>query len=284
MFNTFTTENSENKKINGTNPFDSALSSTDPFGISTTMKLSESSEKFDDNPFNTQPTNNTSVRPRSGKEALSSSNWLAYQHSMDEANLDSIDDLHDTSLITQTNNINLNNPFLTSTTSSTNQSSNTTLPNFPADFFSDVNTGSTKASKNPFDALDENPSSDDPFGFNQTTVSSSTNTMTTNNNFTNASEFGLSTGTEKSISEAAFSHPMSMGITPQASTNTSGAQTTSDSKQNNEFLDWFTQTGEFTHGNDFKTTDKNKPTAMKNTADVFGHIYRPPQSLSTLRT
>lgn len=265
MFNAFDTDTNENKKINGTNPFDS---STDPFGISNTMKISESSEKFDDNPFNTQSTNDTSIRPRSGKEALSSSNWLAYQHSMDEAHLDSIEDLHETSLISQTTTINLNNPFLVST-----MSNNTTFPtDFPI---------SNKTSKNPFDIFDDNPSVDDPFGLNQSKISSSANAIF-QDNFTDASKFHLPSGSEKSISEAAFSHPISMGMTPQASSNTSGAQITSDSKLNNQYLDWFAQSEEFLPSNDSKTIPKIDSNPLKNTSDSFGYGHRPPQSLATL--
>ena len=55
MFNTFadvfSSDENNTKKMNGTNPFDLPSSTTDPFGISSDMKLSESSEKFDDNPF-----------------------------------------------------------------------------------------------------------------------------------------------------------------------------------------------------------------------------------------
>ncbi|CAF0742220.1 unnamed protein product [Didymodactylos carnosus] len=64
----------------------------DPFGVSGNIKLSASSQKFDDVPFTTdnfatvsndaKATENDdeeSVRPRSGKEALLSTNWAAYQ-------------------------------------------------------------------------------------------------------------------------------------------------------------------------------------------------------------
>jgi hypothetical protein len=75
-----------------TNPFE-LTSTKDPFGVSTTMSLSQSSEKFDSQPFSMSTSNiERTPRCRSGKDALSSSNWLAYQHSMDEANLDLLDD------------------------------------------------------------------------------------------------------------------------------------------------------------------------------------------------
>ena len=91
MFNTV-----DETHLNGTtNPFDV---STDPFGISTTNDSTttfSTTNQFDDQPFAPIPSSKDStklVRPRSGKDALLSNNWLAYQHSMDEANLDSYDE------------------------------------------------------------------------------------------------------------------------------------------------------------------------------------------------
>ena len=101
MINTFSdvfnSDENHSRKLNGTaatNPFE--LSSTaDPFGISGEMNLSAAENKFDDQPFPIAVKREKPVRVRSGKDALSSSNWLAYQHSMDEANLDSSEDLQD---------------------------------------------------------------------------------------------------------------------------------------------------------------------------------------------
>jgi hypothetical protein len=260
MFNTFAdafnTDGNTTKKMNGTNPFDSPSSTTDPFGISSDMKISESSEKFDDNPFKTT---DTSVRPRSGKEALSSSNWLAYQHSMDEANLDSIEDLQEASLITQTNNINLKNPFLVSTTDNTSQ-------NFTTDFLSNSNTNSTINSKNPFEDFDQNSAAYDPFGLNQTNTSTAfTTKVTESDSFTDIS---------KSNQNQTFA---SQPIVPP-----------SNSEVNNQFMDWFTQPDNFTSGIDSKkaeSTAKNDINAINNNnnTDFFGSTHRTPQLLSTLR-
>ena len=250
MFNTFAdafnTDGNNTKKMNGTNPFDSPSSTTDPFGISSDMKISESSEKFDDNPFKTP---DTSVRPRSGKEALSSSNWLAYQHSMDEAHLDSIEDLQEASLITQTNNINLKNPFSVST--------DNTSQNFTTDFQSN----STINSKNPFADFDQNSSAYDPFGLNQSNTSKVT-------------ESDSSTDLSKSTQNQTFS---SQPIIPSSN----------NSEVNNQFMDWFTQPDNFTSGIDSKTIEssaKNDISAINNNnTDFFGSTYRSPQILSTLR-
>ena len=124
MLNTFADvfgDESSSRPVNGsTNPFDIS-SNEDPFGISTTMKLSQSSEKFDGNPFAVEPTVKKSVRPRSGKDALSSTNWLAYQHSMDEANLDPTDDLPEPARVAAPEIINPLNPFSDPTTSSSSE-------------------------------------------------------------------------------------------------------------------------------------------------------------------
>ena len=191
MFNTFTdvfnTDENETKKMNGTNPFD-LPSTTDPFGISSNMILPESSEKFDDNPFIVDTNNPKSIRPRSGKEALSSANWIAYQHSMDEANSDPSEDLQEKSLVTQSNSVNPNNPFSVLSISNTNQSqtspfddlfgvdikSNTVLPNenqSSYDFldFNQINTSSHSATN-----LAESNNSTDISKTDQNTTASST--------------------------------------------------------------------------------------------------------------
>jgi len=159
MFNEFDTNENSTKKSNGTNPFD--LSPTDPFSISSTENLA-------DNPFvvQTNAEKSSTVRPRSGKEALSSSNWLAYQHSMDEANLDSNEPL------------NVNNPFSmldTETTTTNNSSDNVPAQNFNMDFL--------------FDSNSANPFTNDPFGLNANSSNENsqnqTNTTAVNSGFDN---------------------------------------------------------------------------------------------------
>lgn len=294
MFNTFadvfnTDENNTNK-INGTNPFDLPSSTTDPFGISSNMKISESSEKFDDNPFNINANNNNnnnnkSVRPRSGKEALSSSNWLAYQHSMDEANLDPTEDLQASSLITQPNNV--NNPFaISTTTSNTNQLNELTSQNFPTDLLFDTNNESSISSINPFVNPDENSSPYDLFGFNQANASlTSTAKDVENDSKTDVPKINqtttssLSMTTKSPITEIASSH------TTPTSDILDAPATTSNSAPDNQFLDWLTQSDNFISDVNPKINEsskKNDTNTNKNTDDHFGSIFRQAQTLSTL--
>ncbi|CAF5228670.1 unnamed protein product, partial [Rotaria magnacalcarata] len=132
MFSTFAdvfgSDDNETKKLNSTkDPFASSLSATvDPFGISSDMKLSASSQRFDDSPFVVETVNEQSDRSHNGKETLSSLNWNAYQNSSNERTSDSattFDPLEDipnktTGLsinnnnnITHSKSINLMNPF-----------------------------------------------------------------------------------------------------------------------------------------------------------------------------
>jgi hypothetical protein len=310
MFNTFTDvfNDDENNRIkmNGTNPFDLPSSTTDPFGISSTMKISESSEKFDDNSFIINTNNDKSIRPRSGKEALSSPNWLAYQHSMDEANLDSVEDLQDTSLITQSNNVNLNNPFLISTIPSANQSKEITSQNFPTDLLFDADIDSNTVppiiSVNPFANPDQNSSPYDLFGLNQTTASltlltkviesdSKTDMLKTNQNKISSSSL---TNTS-SIPEVASSHSLPTNVAPLVSSNISGTQattlpimtgTTSNSAHDDEFLDWLTQSDNLMSSVAPKQNEPSKKKDIysnKSNEDLFGSIYRQPQTLATVR-
>lgn len=195
MFNTFAnafdTDDSSRRQSNGTNPFDlSPSTSTDPFGISSTNKTTENSA---DNPFVVQTNTDKSVRPRSGKEALSSSNWLAYQHSMDEANLDSNDDLSDTSVINQSQPLNINNPFATLT--DTNSSDNATAQNFAMNFMFDSN------SENPFANI---TTTNDPFGLNSNDLSTATTTTAKfdeNSNFSSEQNLTNNSGFNNQFSD-----------------------------------------------------------------------------------
>jgi len=285
MFNTFSdvfnTDENNAKKMNGTNPFDLPSSTTDPFGISSSMKISESSEKFDDNPFILNKNNDKSVRPRSGKEALSSSNWLAYQHSMDEANLDSTEELQDTSLITQSNKVNLNNPFSISTTSNIDQSQETISQNFPIDLLFQTNINIS--SGNPFGNLDQNPSPYDPFGLNQANASSTSSSKivesdskTDMSKINQTKTFLPSTTTKSSIPEGTASHSTPINATPL----------TSHSAHDNQFVDWFTQSDNLMSGVDSKLNEPLKTNDIntnKGVEDLFGSIHRQPQTLATLR-
>jgi hypothetical protein len=254
MFNTFTdafsTDGNNTNKMNGTNPFDlpsSSTTTTDPFGISSSTKLAESSEKFDDNPFIVDANNTKSVRPRSGKEALSSSNWLAYQHSMDEANLDPLEDLQEKSLITQPNSVNPNNPF--SISPNTNQSETS-----PFDQLFDAN--------DTILPTNQNQSSYDFLDFNQINTSSSSSTVPLENN--------SSTALPKS----------NQNITSPSSLPTNTIPPTSNPSYNDQFLDWFTQSDDPKLNGSLKKIDIN---SVKSTEDPFGSVYRHPSALATLR-
>jgi len=285
MFNTFSdvfnTDENNTKKMNGTNPFDLPSSTTDPFGISSSMKISESSEKFDDNPFILNKNNDKSVRPRSGKEALSSSNWLAYQHSMDEANLDSTEDLQDTSLITQSNKVNLNNPFSISTTSNTDQSKETISQNFPIDLLFETNININ--SGNPFSNLDQNPLPYDLFGLNQANASSTSSSKVVESD----SKTDMSKINQNKTSSSSMTTKSSIPeVTSSHSTPINAAPLTSHSVHDNQFVDWFTQSDNLMSDVDSKLNEpskKNDINTNKNTDDLFGSIYRQPQTLATLR-
>ena len=298
MFNAFNIDENDVKMTNGTNPFDIPSPTTDPFGIARDTKIPEASTGFNDNPFHMNKSNDTSIRPRSGKDALSSSNWLAYQHSMDEANLDSIEDLQDTSLITQTNNVNLNNPFSISTMPNTNQSNDITSQNFPMDLLFDtkidLNTVPTGNSKNPFANPEQNSSSYDPFGLHQTNTSVTASSG--NDSIIDASKpnqnqiFSSSSTTEKPLPQATITSaaPLTVlntfGQSPVASQEISDV--TSITGFNNQFADWFSQSDNFMSSIDRKTTEtstQNDMNRVKNTGDVFGNFSRPAATLSTLR-
>lgn len=293
MFNTFAdvfnVDENNSTKMNGSNPFDLPSSTADPFGISNNMKISESSEKFDDNPFNINTTNNSdSVRPRSGKDALSSSNWLAYQHSMDEANLDSTEDLQDSSLITQSNNVNLNNPFLISTTAASaadnNQSKELTSQNFATDFLFDtnINSGTTSStnSMNPFANSDQTKTPYDLFDFNQLNESlTSTPKVIENDSKTDVSKANQN----KTSSSSMTTKSSITEITPSQSTPTT--TTSLNTAFDNQFVDWFSQSDNITNSVDLKLNEplkKNDINTNKNTDDLFGSLLRQAQALSTL--
>ncbi|CAF1145777.1 unnamed protein product [Adineta steineri] len=257
MFNTFanvfSVDENNTKKMESNNPFDdlpSSTSTTDPFGISlNTMKLSESSEKFDDNPFLISTNNDKSVRPRSGKEALSSSNWLAYQHSMDEANLDQVDDFQDKSFITESNSTNNFNPFDISTISNTDQTNGTIFQSSPMDFLFDVNTDSNQVSTTTA-TTNSNQLSYDFLDFNPADTSISTKTENVNS-LTDISK--IESTTTSSSAQLTSSNEINT-IQEPVSTGT----------YDDQFLGWLTQTADSISGTDLK---QNKVT------EDFGNIY-----------
>lgn len=256
MLNTFTdafgTDGDNSNKTSSSNPFDLPLSGTiDPFGISTNMKLSESSEKFDDNPFNFDTNKDATVRPRSGKEALSSSNWLAYQHSMDEANFDLLENDKGKSLVTESTSVNPMNPFL-NTTSTTNQAA---LQSSSIDLLFDINvdqnttlqTGSNQVSTNPF----LNHSSND-----QNKTSKSLSETQLGNNIDNIFSSPLSTKPIHSteIKDSTCNTALLDLLPAKANTNTN---TTSNSTYNDQLLDWLITSDNTISNQNSKINDKN---------------------------
>ena len=135
MFNTV----DESHRNGATNPFDC---STDPFGISSTDSPAfPAPNQFDDQPFV------AAVRPRSGKDALLSTNWLAYQHSMDEANLDADDETTSVSVP-----ISSRNPFDLPTSNLPDELHFETKPIEPnRSFYDFLGFNLTDEPKNPFD-------------------------------------------------------------------------------------------------------------------------------------
>ncbi|CAF2512245.1 unnamed protein product [Rotaria sp. Silwood2] len=243
----FSTDENNTKKMNCINPFDLPTSTTDPFGISSNMKLSESSEKFDDNPFNIDTNKDKLIRPRSGKEALSSPNWLAYQHSMDEANFDVLEDVQNKSLITQSNSVNRMNPFLaTIIPSSTNQSNEKTFQVSPIDLLFDVN-------------VDPN------------TILS----INSDNSLTNLDQNKSFIPIETSYHLTSTSTALPNLTHTQATASTTITNTTSNSTYNDQLLDWLTEPNNLMSDVDPKKNDIN---VIKDTKDVLENIN--PQSLS----
>jgi len=291
MFNTFanvfSADEENTKKANGKNPFALPSSTTDPFGISGTMKLSESSEKFDDNPFLIHTTNDKPIRARSGKEALSSSNWLAYQHSMDEANLDPLDYLQDKSLITESNSVNPFNPFETVTMPDINPSNAITFQPSPIDFLFDAN-----VNPNIVPTINSNQSSYDFLGFNPTNTPSTKvvkdDSLTDLSKADSSKTFPSSLPAKSSVPAVDSSHSTSVHTATNASHTESRAitGTNSISAYDDQFFDWLTQTDNPVSNNDPKTNELSKNndfTTIKNTGDHFGSTYRQSQTLSTLR-
>ena len=264
MLNTFADvfgDESSSRPANGsTNPFD--ISSTeDPFGISTTMKLSQSSEKFDGNPFAVEPTVKKSVRPRSGKDALSSTNWLAYQHSMDEANLDATDDVPEPSTVAAPAIGNPLNPFSNPTSSSSNE---IIAQISSMNLFFDMNVDQTPSPVNE-SAPVQMPSVAPPHIVPPSSV--------------NLFKSHTSTDTTKDPPVSTSS----LTATPSAALPLSAL----NSPFNDQFLDWMTQTDSLMCSVDPKLNAPSKKmdiNLIKSTEDLLGSIHRPAHTLSTLRT
>jgi hypothetical protein len=326
MFSTFAdvfgSDDSNIKKMNGTNnPFDSSTT-VDPFGISSDMKLSASSQRFDDSPFvidTTTITDESNRLSRSGKEALSSSNWNAYQNSPNEPNLDSsatfdpLEEIQSKSTNLSINNniphsksINLMNPF--SIPAMSNETS--TVPNqaSPIDLLFDLNVDpstlpTTKSDNNSLINSDQIQSSYDLLGLNKKANSSPTVKVLKSDSLTDIPKSiqtkkssPLSSLTAKSnIPTATSYHSMPINALP-TSTSTLRVQatalsiltgTTSTTPFDDQYLDWLTQSDDLMCGVDPKLSGLSKKidiNMLKSTEDLLGSIYRQsPQTLTTVQ-
>ncbi|CAM4953029.1 unnamed protein product [Rotaria socialis] len=326
MFSTFAdvfgSDDNEAKKLNSTkDPFDSSLSApVDPFGISSDMKLSASSQRFDDSPFVIETVNEQSDRSHNGKEALSSLNWNACQNSSNEPILDSattFDPLEDipnktTGLsvnnnnITHSKSINLMNPFSIPTMS--NEDSRVTVQASPIDLLFDLNIdpssfpvmNSDKSLQN----SDQVQSSYDLLGLNKNTNSSSPSSsfkVTKSDSLTNLPKVSQtkkssssSLATKSNMSTASSYHTLPMNV-PPASASTLRVQATaltimtgttspSTTPYDDQFLDWLTQSDDLMCSVDPKLSGQSKKmdiNMLKSTEDLLGSIHRQPQQTLT---
>jgi hypothetical protein len=98
-----------------------------------------------------------------------------------------------------------------------------------------------------------------------------------------------------SIPEVVSSHSLPTNVAPLVSSNISGTQattlpimtgTTSNSAHDDEFLDWLTQSDNLMSGVAPKQNEPSKKKDIysnKSNEDLFGSIYRQPQTLATVR-
>jgi hypothetical protein len=305
MFNTFAdvfgSDDHTTKQINGTNnPFDISTTTTnvDPFGISSDMKLSASSQRFDDSPFviDTTTISDESNRACSGKDALSSSNWNAYQNST----LDPLEDSQtkSTSLsinnnITHSKSINLINPFSIPTMS--NEVS--TVPNqaSPIDLLFDLNIDpSTLTTDKSLINSDQIQSSYDLLGLNKKSNPSPTVKILKSDSLTDIPRlnqtkktFPSSSLTAKSTIPTATSYHSMPINAPPTSPSTLRVQatalsiltgtTSTTTPFDDQFLDWLTQSDDLMCGVDPKLSGLSKKidiNMLKSTEDLLGSIYR----------
>lgn len=322
MFSTFAdvfgSDDSNTKNINGSNnPFDSSSSSTtttaatattvDAFGVSSDMKLSASSQGFDDSPFIVETSPFTD-----------DFNRLRTRNSPNELTLDPLDDLpmKSTSLTINNNSnlphsksINLINPFSVPTLS--NDTSIVSIQASPIDLLFDPNIDpSTLPSNTENSSLvhsDQVQSSYDLLGLNkqskptaatttikilksdsltdlpklnQTKKSSPSNSLTTKSNIPTATSF------HSMPINALSTSPSALRVQATALSILTGS-TTSNTPFDDQYLDWLTQSDDLMCGVDPKLTGPSKKidiNMLKSTEDLLGSIYRQPNGSQTLTT
>lgn len=315
MFSTFAdvfaTDDTEKSNVNGTSTDD-----VDPFGISSSMKLSASSQRFEDSPFVIETSkfpDEPSNRSHTGREIPQ---WNVEPTTFPSGTFDPLDDFATKTSglsinnITHSKSINLIDPFLIPTTASNDSSSNTAPDQAsPIDLLYDLNVDpSTLTGVTADKSLahsDQVQSSYDLLGLNRSNPkatpskvpkSDSLTDMSTTSQTKKASASSLMTKT--AISSAASYHTLPTNAPPPSSPSTLRVQatalsimtgTTSSTPFDDQFLDWLTQSDDLMCGVDPKLTGPSRKmdiNMMKSTEDLLGSINRvppPPPFLGTLR-
>ena len=316
MFSTFAdvfgSDDSHTKNIiNGSNNlFDASSTTFDAFGVSSDMKLSASSQGFDDSPFvvETSPFADDFNRLRTGKET--SPPFFPNN----DLTLDPLDDLPIKSTSLTINNpnlphsksINLINPFSIPTLS--NDTSTVPIQASPIDLLFDPNVDpSTLPSTETNASLvhsDQVQSSYDLLGLNRQSMptpvvkilksdsltdlpklnqakkSSPATSLTAKSNIPTATSFHSMPTNTLSTS------PSALRVQATALSILTGS-TTSNTPFDDQFLDWLTQSDDLMCSVDPKLTGPSKKmdiNMMKSTEDLLGSIYRQSTNSQTLTT
>ena len=307
-------ENDTKKLNNAQNPFDLSTSTmADPFGITSNMKLSASSQKFDDSPFIIESTNNDqSNQICNENEASLSSNRNSYQNSttnISSSDLTStFDPLGDTqnqtthlsikNNVTHSTSINLINPFSIPTIA--NELSTLPTQTSPVDLLFDLEVDPSTLTEVKLDSSLVHSaqviSSYDLIGLNKTTDSSSSSlvkvlksdslTDLPKVNQTNkSSSSSLMTKSNISMASSYHSLPMNAPVTSpstlrvQATALTLMTGTTSSTSYDDQFLDWLTDSDDLMCSIDPKLSgpsEKIDINMLKSTEDLLGSISKQP--------
>lgn len=310
MFSTFAdvfgSDDNNSKQINGSNnPFDisSTTNDVDPFGISSDMKLSASSQRFDDSPFIVDTT--TINNEFSGKNFL------------DEQNLDPLGNLQNklsTNLsinnnLTHSKSINLINPFSIPTIS--NETTTIPIQASPIDLLFDLNIDPStlpNADKSSLTNSDQIQSSYDLLGLNKQqqqinatptvkVLKSDSLTDIQKLNPTKKSSPSSSLTAKSPIPTATSFHSLPTNTLPPTSPSTLRVQATtlsiltgtapSTTPFDDQFLDWMTQSDDLMCSVDPKLSGPSKKmdiNMLKSTEDLLGSIYKQPPTSQTLTT
>lgn len=254
-------------------------SNVDPFGISSEMKLSASSQCFDDTPFGPLPTFN-------------------------ETNFDPLEDLtrkksnlNIEQNLTHSKSVNLIDPFRIPNIS--NESSNAVGPTNPIDLLFDLNVDPSclSPSSTSIQHAEEIQSSYDLLGLNRTNSSSNisqtkivkSDSLTEIEKKSQTKKTATTSLTTKSVIPQAASYhslpttnvpttsPSNLRVQATALTILTGTTTATD-PFNDQFLDWLTQSDDLMCGVDPKISGPSKKidlNMIKSTEDLLGSICRP---------